>query len=76
MTPFTGWIANDHKATRELAGLLARSDVRASMRIGAPDVPPQDSAQHVIMRRGTAPPMLARDQITRVVTKFNEEWDL
>ncbi|MHA6262584.1 3-oxo-tetronate kinase [Arenibacterium sp. CAU 1754] len=43
-TTFMGCIADDFTGASDLAGLLARSGVRVSLRIGVPDGPPQDPA--------------------------------
>jgi uncharacterized protein YgbK (DUF1537 family) len=40
MTTFMGCIADDFTGASDLAGLLARSGVRVSLRIGVPDAPP------------------------------------
>jgi uncharacterized protein YgbK (DUF1537 family) len=44
MTTFMGCIADDFTGASDLAGLLARSGVRVSLRIGVPDGPPKDTA--------------------------------
>jgi len=44
MTTFLGCIADDFTGASDLAGLLARSGVRVSLRIGIPDAPPTDPA--------------------------------
>ena len=44
MTTFLGCIADDFTGATDLAGLLARSGARVSLRIGVPDVPPSDPA--------------------------------
>lgn len=38
-----GCIADDFTGATDLAGLLARSGVRVSLRIGVPSIPPQDT---------------------------------
>lgn len=44
MTTFMGCIADDFTGASDLAGLLARSGMRVSLRIGVPDGPPTDTA--------------------------------
>ncbi len=44
MTTFMGCIADDFTGASDLAGLLARSGVRVSLRIGVPKGPPIDTA--------------------------------
>ncbi|RUS63204.1 four-carbon acid sugar kinase family protein [Pseudorhodobacter sp. E13] len=44
MTIVLGCIADDFTGATDLAGLLARSGVRVSLRIGVPDAPPTDAA--------------------------------
>ncbi|WP_300034374.1 3-oxo-tetronate kinase [uncultured Roseobacter sp.] len=44
MTTFMGCIADDFTGASDLAGLLARSGVRVSLRIGVPDEPPRETA--------------------------------
>ncbi len=44
MTTFMGCIADDFTGASDLAGLLARAGVRVSLRIGAPEGPPKDTA--------------------------------
>ena len=44
MTTFMGCIADDFTGASDLAGLLARSGVRVSLRIGVPAEPPTDTA--------------------------------
>ena len=44
MTTLLGCIADDFTGATDLAGLLARSGVRVSLRLGIPDAPPSDTA--------------------------------
>jgi uncharacterized protein YgbK (DUF1537 family) len=44
MTTFMGCIADDFTGASDLAGLLARSGMRVSLRIGVPEGPPKDTA--------------------------------
>ena len=44
MTTVLGAIADDFTGATDLAGLLARSGVRVSLRMGVPDGPPEDPA--------------------------------
>ncbi|MEP2642273.1 3-oxo-tetronate kinase [Roseobacter sp.] len=44
MTTVLGCIADDFTGATDLAGLLARSGVKVSLRIGVPDAPPTDAA--------------------------------
>jgi uncharacterized protein YgbK (DUF1537 family) len=44
MTTYFGAIADDFTGATDLAGLLARSGVEVSLRIGVPDSPPTDTA--------------------------------
>lgn len=44
MATILGCIADDFTGATDLAGLLARSGVRVSLRIGVPDTPPEDTA--------------------------------
>ncbi|MCP2138499.1 uncharacterized protein YgbK (DUF1537 family) [Rhizobium sp. SLBN-94] len=44
MTTFFGAIADDFTGATDLAGLLARSGVAVSLRMGVPDTPPVDTA--------------------------------
>ena len=43
MTTVLGCIADDFTGATDLAGLLARSGVRVSLRIGVPTEPPSDT---------------------------------
>lgn len=57
MTTLLGAIADDFTGATDLAGLLARSGVRVSLRIGVPDAPPTDAApfEVVALKIRTAP---------------------
>ena len=43
MTTVLGCIADDFTGATDIAGLLARSRVRVSLRIGVPEGPPRDN---------------------------------
>lgn len=49
MTTILGAIADDFTGATDLAGLLARSGVKVSLRIGVPDEPPADTAPFEIV---------------------------
>ncbi len=57
MTTVLGCIADDFTGATDLAGLLARSGVRVSLRIGVPDTPPSDTAafEVIALKSRTAP---------------------
>ena len=57
MTTVLGCIADDFTGATDLAGLLARSGVRVSLRIGVPDAPPSDPAafEVIALKCRTAP---------------------
>ena len=57
MTTFFGAIADDFTGATDLAGLLARSGVSVSLRIGVPDMPPKDTAafEVIALKCRTAP---------------------
>ncbi len=57
MTTFFGAIADDFTGATDLAGLLARSGVRVSLRIGVPQQPPSDTAplEIIALKCRTAP---------------------
>ena len=57
MTTLLGCIADDFTGATDLAGLLARSGVRVSLRIGVPKTPPQASApfEVIALKSRTAP---------------------
>lgn len=54
---FLGCIADDFTGATDLAGLLARSGVRVSLRIGVPDNPPRETApfEVIALKIRTAP---------------------
>lgn len=57
MTTFFGAIADDFTGATDLAGLLARSGVAVSLRIGVPATPPEDTAafEVIALKCRTAP---------------------
>ncbi len=57
MATILGCIADDFTGATDLAGLLARSGVRVSLRIGVPDSPPKDTASFevIALKSRTAP---------------------
>lgn len=57
MTTVLGCIADDFTGATDLAGLLARSGVRVSLRIGVPTSPPDDTApfEVIALKSHTAP---------------------
>ncbi|MGA1234320.1 MAG: four-carbon acid sugar kinase family protein, partial [Lutimaribacter sp.] len=57
MTTVLGCIADDFTGATDLAGLLARSGVPVSLRIGIPDAPPADPApfEVIALKCRTAP---------------------
>jgi len=57
MTTVLGCIADDFTGATDIAGLLARSGVRVSLRIGVPDTPPADTAafEVIALKSRTAP---------------------
>lgn len=57
MTIVLGCIADDFTGATDLAGLLARSGVRVSLRIGVPTEPPEDTAafEVIALKSRTAP---------------------
>lgn len=57
MTTVLGCIADDFTGATDLAGLLARSGVRVSLRIGVPDSPPSETAafEVIALKSRTAP---------------------
>jgi uncharacterized protein YgbK (DUF1537 family) len=57
MTTFFGAIADDFTGATDLAGLLARSGVRVSLRMGVPSAPPLDTAplEIIALKCRTAP---------------------
>jgi 3-dehydrotetronate 4-kinase len=57
MTTLLGCIADDFTGATDIAGLLARSGVRVSLRIGVPTEPPQDTSpfEVIALKSRTAP---------------------
>lgn len=57
MTTLLGCIADDFTGATDLAGLLARSGVQVSLRIGIPDTPPHETApfEVIALKCRTAP---------------------
>lgn len=57
MTTILGCIADDFTGATDLAGLLARSGVHVSLRLGVPDAPPSDTApfEVIALKCRTAP---------------------
>ncbi|MCV3274319.1 3-oxo-tetronate kinase [Roseobacter sinensis] len=57
MTTLLGCIADDFTGATDLAGLLARSGVRVSLRIGVPETPPTETASFevIALKTRTAP---------------------
>lgn len=57
MTTILGCIADDFTGATDLAGLLARSGVHVSLRLGVPDAPPADTApfEVIALKCRTAP---------------------
>lgn len=57
MTTILGCIADDFTGATDLAGLLARSGVSVSLRLGIPDTPPSDTApfEVIALKCRTAP---------------------
>lgn len=57
MTTLLGCIADDFTGATDLAGLLARSGVRVSLRLGVPDTPPTNTApfEVIALKCRTAP---------------------
>jgi uncharacterized protein YgbK (DUF1537 family) len=57
MTTVLGCIADDFTGATDIAGLLARSGVRVSLRIGVPSVPPRDTVaiEVIALKSRTAP---------------------
>lgn len=57
MTTLLGCIADDFTGATDLAGLLARSGVQVSLRIGVPDEPPEETAafEVIALKSRTAP---------------------
>ena len=69
MTTVLGCIADDFTGATDLAGLLARSGARVSLRIGVPDTPPSDTApfEVIALKSRTAP---TDDAIAEVLAAY------
>ncbi|WP_323764624.1 3-oxo-tetronate kinase [Marinovum sp.] len=70
MTTVLGCIADDFTGATDLAGLLARSGVRVSLRIGVPDSPPTETAafEVIALKSRTAPVDEAVDETRAALT--------
>ena len=69
MTTLLGAIADDFTGATDLAGLLARSGVQVSLRIGVPDAPPEDTApfEVIALKCRTAPVAEAVEETGRAL---------
>lgn len=69
MTTLLGCIADDFTGATDLAGLLARSGVQVSLRIGVPDEPPADTApfEVIALKSRTAPVEAAKSDVLRAL---------
>ncbi|WP_147125463.1 3-oxo-tetronate kinase [Shimia ponticola] len=69
MTTLLGCIADDFTGATDLAGLLARSGVQVSLRIGVPDAPPADTApfEVIALKSRTAPVEAAKSDVLRAL---------
>lgn len=69
MTTLFGAIADDFTGATDLAGLLARSGVQVSLRIGVPDAPPADAApfEVIALKCRTAPVDVAVSECRRAL---------
>ncbi|MGQ7846725.1 3-oxo-tetronate kinase [Granulosicoccus sp. 3-233] len=74
MTTVLGCIADDFTGATDLAGLLARSGVRVSLRIGVPSEPPADPAafEVIALKSRTAPVDEAVAETRRALTWLRE----
>jgi len=70
MTTQLGCIADDFTGATDLAGLLARSGVQVSLRIGVPDSPPTNTApfEVIALKSRTAPVEQAKADVLRALT--------
>ena len=70
MATILGCIADDFIGATDLAGLLARSGVRVSLRIGVPDEPPSNTApfEVIALKSRTAPVSEAIAETTAALT--------
>ena len=57
MSTYLGCIADDFTGATDLAGLLARSGVKVSLRMGVPETAPEDTAafEVIALKCRTAP---------------------
>lgn len=69
MTTVMGCIADDFTGATDLAGLLARSGVRVSLRIGVPSEPPSDTSpfEVIALKSRTAPVAEAVEETQRAL---------
>ncbi|MGJ8605776.1 MAG: 3-oxo-tetronate kinase [Marivita sp.] len=69
MTTVMGCIADDFTGATDLAGLLARSGVRVSLRIGVPDEPPSDTSpfEVIALKSRTVPVADAVEETQRAL---------
>jgi hypothetical protein len=67
MTTYFGAIADDFTGATDLAGLLARSNVPVSLRVGVPKTPPVKTAplEIIALKCRTAPVRQAVDEASR-----------
>lgn len=74
MTTLLGCIADDFTGATDLAGLLARSGVQVSLRIGVPEEPPQDTASFevIALKCRTAPVSEAVDECRAALSWLRE----
>lgn len=74
MTTVLGCIADDFTGATDLAGLLARSGVRVSLRIGVPETPPRDTAAfEVIALKSRTAPVAEAVAETRAALKWLQD---
>ena len=67
-------IADDFTGATDLASLLARSGVRASLRMGVPQEEPANTARPAMLVRGHDARMPDRNEVAAIVEKFDLEW--
>lgn len=74
MTTVLGCIADDFTGATDLAGLLARSGVRVSLRIGVPNTPPSDTGPfEVIALKSRTSPVEEAIAETRAALKWLQQ---
>lgn len=74
MTTVLGCIADDFTGATDLAGLLARSGVKVSLRMGVPEAPPQDTAAfEVIALKCRTSPVAQAVGETRAALKWLQQ---